>query len=138
MYGRIFPGLLCCVCFIGPEIRGKITKSWSVVIEELVHADRISGRVTRFQAEMFQQAQRRDAHGHSITQLGPSHDDGPNPATCFVANSWHLFLSDANAQRKTSHSATYYFPLHHENIKKDCAPFTAENALQHTIELQKF
>ena len=100
-------------------------------------ADKISGRVTRFQAEMFQHAQRRDAHGHSITQLGPSHGDGPTPATCFAANCWHLFLSNANAQRKTSHS-TYCFPLHRENSKKDCALFAAENALQHTVELQKF
>lgn len=34
---------------------------------------------------------------HGITQLGLCHDYGPAPATRFIANSWHLFLSNANA-----------------------------------------
>lgn len=49
---------------------GKITKSWSTVTKELVHADKIAGRVTGFQAEMFQQAQWRE---QSITRPGPGH-----------------------------------------------------------------
>lgn len=78
---------------------------------------------------------------HGITELGLCHDYGPAPATCFIANSWHLFLSNANASLPNWSHLTYphvFFSLHHEKSKKDCAPFAAENALQRTTKLQKF
>lgn len=44
---------------------------------------------------------------HGITQLGLCHDYGPAPATCFIANSWHLFLSNANASLPNWSHLTY-------------------------------